>query len=41
MKPRKVDLFKPNVFIDEWLKELKKTFNSGMLAQAGKVQEFE
>ena len=37
----KVDLFKPNDFTAEWLQELEKTFKSGMIAQAGKVEEFE
>jgi len=41
MMKRKVDLFKPNEFTREWLKELEKTFESGMIAQAGKVEEFE
>jgi dTDP-4-amino-4,6-dideoxygalactose transaminase len=36
-----VQLFKPNSYTSEWLKELRKTFDSGMLAQAERVEEFE
>ncbi len=36
-----VKLFTPNSFTKEWTKELKKTFESGQLAQSGKVDEFE
>ena len=38
---RKVKLFSPNVYPKEWARELEKTFNSGWLAQSGKVKEFE
>ena len=38
---RKIKLFSPNVYPKEWAGELEKTFNSGWLAQSGKVKEFE
>ena len=38
---RKIKLFSPNVYPKEWSRELEKTFNSGWLAQSGKVKEFE
>lgn len=38
---RKVKLFSPNVYPEEWSRELEKTFRSGWLAQSGKVKEFE
>lgn len=38
---KKVKLFSPNTYIEEWTIELEKTFKSGWLAQSGKVKEFE
>ncbi len=38
---KKIKLFSPNVYVEEWTKELEKTFRSGWLAQSGKVKEFE
>lgn len=38
---RKVKLFTPNSFTNEWIDALKLTFESGMLAQGPKVKEFE
>lgn len=37
----KVKLFTPNSFTEEWIEGLKKTFESGQLAQGPKVAEFE
>lgn len=37
----KVKLFTPNTYTDEWITELRKTFESGWLAQSNKVKEFE
>ena len=36
-----IKLFSPNVHTEEWLAELRKTFESGWLAQSSKVAEFE
>lgn len=36
-----VKLLSVNTFTEEWLKDLRTTFESGWLAQAGKVKEFE
>ena len=38
---KNVKLFTPNTYTDEWIEELKKTFESGWLAQSSKVAEFE
>ena len=38
---KKIKLFTPNVYPEEWSRELEKTFKSGWLAQSGKVKEFE
>jgi dTDP-4-amino-4,6-dideoxygalactose transaminase len=38
---RKVKLFTPNSFTDEWIDALRQTFESGMLAQGPRVKEFE
>jgi dTDP-4-amino-4,6-dideoxygalactose transaminase len=38
---RKIKLFTPNSFTEEWIEGLRKTFESGQLAQGPKVAEFE
>ena len=38
---KKVKLFSPNVYAEEWSWDLDITFKSGWLAQSGKVKEFE
>lgn len=38
---RNVKLFTPNIHTNEWIAELKNTFESGWLAQSSKVAEFE